>query len=315
MAKRIAAANGASKDRHFLQACRELLEFPIVSVDVGADGGVREWGELATLCVVHAFEPRQNSFAELQRSLTESRQQYLKIHNIGLARTTGRHRLYVTRIPQASSLIKPKPASLLLKRWRQDNGFDVTQELEVDCISLAQFVQEENLSRIDFLKLDTQGSELDILRGGGDFLREISIIKCEVMFVQLYEGQPLFDEVVGTLASYGFRFFAFDGGGGEVYGKKIWSDCMFVQSKFTDHGRLMRAAAILIHFGYYEEALWLLVDHGVPVEMYQRLANARIEDITPARAKLWKAFRGSVRRLLKAIGVLQVARKLLNSTV
>jgi FkbM family methyltransferase len=58
-----------------------------------------------------------------------------------------------------------------LKRWRQDNGFDVTQELEVDCISLAQFVQEENLSRIDFLKLDTQGSELDILRGGGDFLR------------------------------------------------------------------------------------------------------------------------------------------------
>jgi hypothetical protein len=79
MAKRIAAANGASKDRHFLQACRELLEFPIVSVDVGADGGVREWGELATLCAVHAFEPRQNSFAELQRSLTESRQQYLKL--------------------------------------------------------------------------------------------------------------------------------------------------------------------------------------------------------------------------------------------
>jgi len=169
MAKRIAAANGASKDRHFLQACRELLEFPILSVPVGAAGGVREWGELATLCAVHAFEPRQNSFAELQRSLTESRQQYLKIHNTGLARTTGRHRLYVTRIPQASSLIKPKPASLLLKRWRQDNGFDVTQELEVDCISLAQFVQEENLSRIDFLKLDTQGSELDILRGGAIF--------------------------------------------------------------------------------------------------------------------------------------------------
>jgi hypothetical protein len=118
-----------------------------------------------------------------------------------------------------------------LKRWRQDNGFDVTQELEVDCISLAQFVQEENLSRIDFLKLDTQGSELDILRGGGDFLREISIIKCEVMFVQLYEGQPLFDEVVGTLASYGFRFFAFDGGGGEVYGKKFGPTvCLFSQN-------------------------------------------------------------------------------------
>ena len=138
------------------------------------------------------------------------------------------------------------------------------------------------------------------------------MIKCEVEFVQLYEGQPLFDEVVGTLASYGFRFFAFEEGA-EVYKKRIWSDCMFIQSKFTDQARLMRAAVILIHIGYYEEALWLLVDHDVPVEIYQRLANARLEDITPTRIKLWQGFRGSVRKLLKTAGVLQVAKKFLKS--
>lgn len=309
MTKRIEPATRDGRNLRFLKICRELLELPIVSVDVGADGGVREWGELATLCAIHAFEPRQNSFEELQRSLTEISQPYLTIHNTGLARTTGKHHLYVTRIPQASSLRKPKPASFLLKRWRQDNGFDVTQELEIDCISLAQFVQEEKISHIDFLKLDTQGSELDILLGGGDFLHEISVIKCEVEFVQLYEGQPLFDEVVGTLATYGFRLFAFEEGA-EVYRKRIWSDCMFIQSKFTDQARLMRAAAILIHIGYYEEALWLLIDHGVPVEIHQRLATARMEDITPTRTKLWQGFRGGARKLLNTLGVLQIAKKI-----
>ena len=312
MFERLGASNSGGGNRRFLAACQDLLELPIVSVDVGADGGVREWGGLAALCESHAFEPRPDSFVDLQKAQKEGGPPSVKLHNTGLARTTGRHRLYVTRIPQASSLRKPKPASFLLKRWRQDNGFDVTQELEINCISLAQFVQEQQLSRIDFLKLDTQGSELDILRGGGDFLREISIIKCEVEFVQLYEGQPLFDEVVGTLASYGFRFFTFEESA-EVYKKRIWSDCMFIQSKFKDQARLMRAAVILIHIGYYEEALWLLIDHDVPVEIYQRLANARLEDITPSRIKLWKGFRRSVRKLLKTAGVLQVAKKFLKS--
>lgn len=306
------ASNSVGKQRRFLAACHDLLEPPIVSVDVGADGGVRDWGGLAALCEIHAFEPRQNSFEELQESQTGISRTSLNIHHTGLARTTGRHRLYVTRIPQASSLRKPKPASFLLKRWRQDGGLDVAQEIEIDCITLERFVQEQKLSYVDFLKLDTQGSELDILRGGGDFLRKISIIKCEVEFVQLYEGQPLFDEVVGTLATYGFRFFAFEEGA-EVYGKRIWSDCMFIQSKFTDQARMMRAAAILIHIGYYEEALWLMTDHGVPEEIHQRLVNARIEDITPTRVKLFKGFRGSVRKLFKTVGVLQVAKKFLNS--
>ena len=299
--------NGIGKNRKFLAACRDLLELPIVTVDVGADGGVREWGELAAICEIHAFEPRSDSVAELQESQLDIVQPRLKLHGTALARTTGRHRLYVTRTPQASSLRKPIPASFLVKRWRQDNGFEIAQELEVDCITLGQFAQEQKLTGIDLLKLDTQGTELDILRGGGEFLHKISVIKSEVEFVQLYEGQPLFDEMVGTLASYGFRFFAFEEGA-EVFRKKIWSDCMFIQSRFTDKARMMRAAAILIHMGYFEEALWLLIEHGVPVEIHQRLVDARMDDITPAFVKLWKGYKSTVRKSLKAIGLFEAAK-------
>ena len=49
MFERLGASNSGGGNRRFLAACQDLLELPIVSVDVGADGGVREWGELADI--------------------------------------------------------------------------------------------------------------------------------------------------------------------------------------------------------------------------------------------------------------------------
>ena len=51
------------------------------------------------------------------------------------------------------------------------------------------------MDRVDFIKLDTQGSELDILHGAGSLLDNCSGLQLEVMFSPLYEGQPLFADV------------------------------------------------------------------------------------------------------------------------
>ena len=100
MSQEIYVSNRIRRNQKFLTACRDLLELPIVTVDVGADGGVREWGELAAICEIHAFEPRSDSVAELQESQLDIVQPRLKLHGTALARTTGRHRLYVTRTPK-----------------------------------------------------------------------------------------------------------------------------------------------------------------------------------------------------------------------
>lgn len=61
----------------------------------------------------------------------------------------------------------------------------------------------------EFLWLDAQGSELAILKGFGDRLKDVKVIKTEVLFKEQYIGAPLFTEVEEWLDAHGFRFVRF----------------------------------------------------------------------------------------------------------
>lgn len=73
---------------------------------------------------------------------------------------------------------------------------------EVQTYSLSQALGED-ISRVDYLKLDTQGSELTILESEG--VCSIPLIEVEVEFIEVYQGQPLFDQVFSHLISKGYR--------------------------------------------------------------------------------------------------------------
>lgn len=57
---------------------------------------------------------------------------------------------------------------------------------------------------VDAIKLDTQGSELDILRGASRALSSCTLIEIEVEFNPIYEGQNLFCDVDRFLRDRGF---------------------------------------------------------------------------------------------------------------
>ena len=69
---------------------------------------------------------------------------------------------------------------------------------EVQTVSLRQALGKDPAS-VDFLKLDTQGSELTILKSDG--VCSIPLIEVEVEFIEVYQGQPLFDQVFSHLIS------------------------------------------------------------------------------------------------------------------
>ena len=60
---------------------------------------------------------------------------------------------------------------------------------------------------IDELKLDTQGTEYEILEGCGNILNKVKTITCEVEHIELYKNQKLYLDVDKYLKSYGFEFY------------------------------------------------------------------------------------------------------------
>ncbi len=62
---------------------------------------------------------------------------------------------------------------------------------------------------MDAIKVDTQGSELEILEGAKETLRSVNLIEIEVTFNPKYDGQPLFAEVDQFLRSQGFVLWKF----------------------------------------------------------------------------------------------------------
>ena len=70
--------------------------------------------------------------------------------------------------------------------------------------TLSDFVESSGLRAPDFLKLDTQGSELDILKGFEGHLNQIKIILVELPITSYNVGAPTLSDVVSFLESHNF---------------------------------------------------------------------------------------------------------------
>ena len=244
-----------------------LIAPPLRIVDVGAAGSLLSLGGLDPLCEIHGFEPRPEGAPPPPAGYGS-----VHIHNLGLAGTPGTHKLYVTREPMASSLRPPNPG--IAKKYYRPNIFDVVGETTIVCDTLDGLVIKKTLpDRVDYLKIDTQGSEHDILCGGRQLLRQTSIVTCETEFVKLYKDQPLFADVAAELARSGFRFVDFTDGE-VIRGKRIWADALFAKSA-DNATEAVRIAAIVAALGQVTEAQWILREHDVSEEIVNTVcANA-----------------------------------------
>jgi hypothetical protein len=115
----------------------------------------------------------------------------------------------------------------------------VTSAHEIDTHRLDD-VRE--VSGVDYLKVDVQGAELDVLRGATRTLKDALVVQIEVEFVPIYRGQPLFSDIDQFLRAQGFmfhRFLTMEGrplrslaASGEAFKpwrQALWSDAVYVR--------------------------------------------------------------------------------------
>jgi FkbM family methyltransferase len=152
------------------------------------------------LCSVTGFEPQSAALATLN-SKKGDRETYLP-HIIG----DGQDAVFRTcRAPGMSSLLIPD--KLMLGHFcKYAEWGEVAQESPVSTRRLDDIAE---ISVMDFLKIDVQGSELSVFRNGRQRLVQAVAIQTEVSFLALYQDQPLFGEIDNELRGLGFVPHAF----------------------------------------------------------------------------------------------------------
>ncbi len=122
----------------------------------------------------------------------------------------------------------------------------------------------EQARRTDFLKLDVQGAELDILAHATETLQHVGMIQTEVCFLPLYENQPLFADIDTFLRARGFELYTLLVFGTRVmlpltptdiplarHRQALWSDAVYLKSSnHTPEGldpTALLKRAILVH--------------------------------------------------------------------
>lgn len=122
---------------------------------------------------------------------------------------------YLNRDPFTSSLLKldPEYSNFYLESEKFDyvlgEAISPVKEEKVFTEALDQIIRSRDLPKCDFLSIDTQGSELEILQSAEETLKDCVGVRLEVAFEKRYAGQPLFGEIDIFMRDHGFKFVRF----------------------------------------------------------------------------------------------------------
>lgn len=140
----------------------------------------------------------------------------VELHQVALGSNTTwvEHRpMYVSsNEAQSSSLLKPTHHSVQYPHITFQEG-ETVKVVPLDSFQLAP----------DLLAMDTQGYELEVLKGATETLRSVKVVYTEVSNVPLYEGSALVEDLDAFLQPFGFKRVRTDWTGG------TWGDAVYVK--------------------------------------------------------------------------------------
>jgi len=180
----------------------------LVIADVGAAYGLPSYlkrlEKWATLCL---FEPDAEQAAELRMTHSAiDRRKNVCVFEMALSASGGEHVLYQTNVPTGSSLLKP--GSDAFRDFGDPAYFFPVVERRVLTRRLDEVLDEASIQTLDFIKLDVQGAEIEVLRGLGDRLGHSTLgVELEVGLPGGYLEQPSIGEVDEFLRARGFVLF------------------------------------------------------------------------------------------------------------
>jgi FkbM family methyltransferase len=286
---------------------------PLVYVDVGARGGLQgPWAKITDERLrVLAFEPDADACADLAREGNSK----IDVVSKALWSHAGTLSVHIAEVAGTSSVHAPNLP--LLSRFPQQHVKPRTtlEKRSVECTTLDDVLKELGC-RADFLKLDTQGSEYEVLVGASQSLQDcIFGVVAESWTVEVHKGQRLTGDILTFMSEKGFGLFdisvaaAWHRRGADrlaVAGKReiVGLDLLFfkeltgIRERFASPVAAAKAAAISELYGFPDVALEILDMCTPPPKEHEAMLLAlRSMILAKGRVPLSSAPPGRLERL------------------
>ena len=229
-----------------------LKDKKLISLDVGAQGGFNS---------DNFFPVKYNKFfncilVEPIKSEAEKLERKNNIIDKALWSSKGKKVIYIlgNRLG-SSSMYKLDTEKLDLHDMndKEIEKFKVTETVEVECDTLENSLKSLNINNLDYLKIDTQGAELEILKGIGEY-RPL-LIKIEAQIFSMYKDTPAWTKLVDRLNDLNYVLIDFKQIGKHKTRVPAEMDMLFINNFYNDTGKkkimdnLEKFKALLLIFG------------------------------------------------------------------
>jgi len=160
---------------------------PPVLVDVGASGDIREvWRDFAEFSICIAFDPDDRD-ADISKNTGAGFKEFYWL-NRAVSDKEGESAFYLTKSPHCSSFLKPNMESL--KKYDICDAFIVERKTVLKSITLNSALKKVGYNYIDWIKTDTQGTDLRIFMSLDELVRDnILVAEFEPGILDAYVGE------------------------------------------------------------------------------------------------------------------------------
>lgn len=194
------------KDSETLSYVSPFLPSNPVIIEAGVCDGADtvKMKKLWPKSTIYGFEPLPDHY-KLAKNRTK-RKKGVHLFPIALFDRVGNITFYKSaKISGASSLLKDNLDHIDFPDSINHGGGNYQDTpLTVSCTTVDQWAENNNVKRVDYFWLDTEGAELPILENATTILPNVKVISIEVNFQEFRLGMTQFSDLYDFLESYGF---------------------------------------------------------------------------------------------------------------